>query len=113
LASLQGDHSQKSIMDFDMFGVKFHSSISSIVKDLTLQAIVGSRNIQISYGEMLDLYDLLYQGLTQLVPFFFSDQRTMIENQNPFTHLDLKLIVQTPWCYIHMLPLLELFDTGM
>jgi hypothetical protein len=75
LASLQGGQSQKSIMVFDMFGVKFQSSVSSIVKDLTLQAIVGSRNIQINYGEMLDLHDLLFQGLTQLVPCFFPDQK--------------------------------------
>ncbi len=71
-------------MVFDMFGVKFQSSISSIVKDLMLQAIVGSKNIQISYGEVLDFHDLLFQGLTQLVAFFFSDERIMIENQNPF-----------------------------
>jgi len=36
LASLQGGHSQKSIMVFDMFGVKFQSSLTSSVKDLTL-----------------------------------------------------------------------------
>jgi hypothetical protein len=84
LASLQGGHSQKSIMAFDMFEVKFQSSISSIVKDLTLQVIVVLKNIQISYGETLDFHDLLFQGLTQLLPFFFSNQRIMIENQNPF-----------------------------
>jgi hypothetical protein len=84
LASLQGGHSQKSIMVFDMFEVKFQSSISSIVKDLTLQVIVGLKNIQLSCGETLDFHDLLFQGLTQLVPFFFSNHRIMIENQNPF-----------------------------
>jgi hypothetical protein len=92
LKSLQGDLSQKSIMFFDMFGVKFQSFISSIVKDVTMQAIMGSRNIQISYGEMLDLYDLLFQGLTQLVPFFFSNQRITIKNQNlfPFNTLEFE-----------------------
>ncbi len=69
-------------MVFDMFGVKFQYSLTSIVKDLTLQAIVGSRNVQINYGKMLDLHDLLFQDLTQLVPFFFLDQKIMIENQN-------------------------------
>ncbi len=82
LASLQSGHPQESIMVFDMFGVKFQYSLTSIVKDLTLQAIVGSRNVQINYGKMLDLHDLLFQDLTQLVPFFFLDQKIMIENQN-------------------------------
>jgi len=63
-----------------MFGGKFQSSFTYIVKDLTLQAIVGSRNVQISYGEMLDLHNLLFQDLTQLVPFFFSNEKIKIEN---------------------------------
>jgi len=39
----------------------------------------------------------------------------MIENWNPFpsTHLDLNLTAQTLRCCIHILPLLELFDTGL
>jgi len=44
LESLQGGHSQEFIMVFYMFGVKFQSSLASIVKNLTLQAIVGSKN---------------------------------------------------------------------
>ncbi len=36
LASLQSGHFQESIMVFDMFGVKFQSSLTSSVKDLTL-----------------------------------------------------------------------------
>jgi hypothetical protein len=57
-----------------------------------MQAIMGSRNIQISYGEMLDFHDLLFQGRTQLVPFFFSNQRIMIKNQNlfPFNTLEFE-----------------------
>jgi hypothetical protein len=47
-------------MVFDMFGMKFQYSFASIVKDLKLQAIVGSKNVQISYGEMLDFHDLLF-----------------------------------------------------
>jgi len=60
LESLQGGHSQEFIMVYDMFGVKFQSSLASIVKNLTLQAIVGLKNVQISYGEMLDLHDLFF-----------------------------------------------------
>jgi hypothetical protein len=60
LASLQGDHSQESIMIFDMFGVNFESSLASNVKDLALQAIVGLKNVEISYGEILDLHDLFF-----------------------------------------------------
>jgi hypothetical protein len=53
-------------------GVKFQSSFASIVKNLTLRPIMGLRNVQINYGEMLDLHDLLFQDLTQLIiPFFF------------------------------------------
>ncbi len=80
MASLQGGHSQESIMVFDMFGVNFQFSLASIVKDLTLQAIVGLKNVQINYGKMLDLHDLLFQDLTQLIVFFFSYQKIMIEN---------------------------------
>ncbi len=75
LASLQGDHFQEPIMVFEMVMLKFQSSLASIIKDLTLQAIVGSRNVQINYGEMLDLHDLLFQDLTQSVPFFFQIKR--------------------------------------
>jgi hypothetical protein len=50
------------------------------MKDFTLQAIVGSRNVQISYGEMLNLRDLLFQDLTQLMSFFFSNKNIMIKN---------------------------------
>ncbi len=60
LANMQGGHSQESIMVFDIFGVKFQYSFASIVKDLTLQAIVGSKNVQINYGEMLDFHDLFF-----------------------------------------------------
>jgi hypothetical protein len=63
-----------------MFGEKFQSSFTYIVKYLTLQANVGSRNVQISYGEMLDLHDLLFQDLTQPVPVLFSRQKIMIGN---------------------------------
>jgi hypothetical protein len=82
LASLQKGHPQEFIMVFSMFGVKFQYSLPSNVKDLTLQAIVGSRNVQINYGKMFDLHDLLFQDFTQLVPFFFLDQKIMINNQN-------------------------------
>jgi hypothetical protein len=51
-------------MVFDMFGVKFQYSLASIVKDLTLQAIAGSKNVQINYGKMFDLHGLLFQDLT-------------------------------------------------
>jgi hypothetical protein len=47
-------------MVFDMFAVNFQSSLASTVKDLTLQAIVGLKNVQISYGEKLDLHDFLF-----------------------------------------------------
>jgi len=47
-------------MVFDMFGVNFQSSLASTVKDFTLQAIVGLKIVQINYGEMLDLHDLLF-----------------------------------------------------
>jgi hypothetical protein len=47
-------------MIFYMFGVNFQSSLASSVKDLTLQAIVGLKNVQINYKEMLDLHDLLF-----------------------------------------------------
>jgi hypothetical protein len=60
LANIEDGHSQESIMVFDMFGMKFQYSFASIVKDLTLQAIVGLRNVQISYGEILDFHDLLF-----------------------------------------------------
>jgi hypothetical protein len=60
LASLQSGYPQEFIMVFDMFGVKFQYSVKSIVKDLTLQAIVGSRNVQINYGKMFDLHDLFF-----------------------------------------------------
>jgi hypothetical protein len=95
--------------------VKFQSSFASIVKVLTLQAIVGSRNVQFSYGKMLDLHDLLFHDFTHMVPFFFLDQKIMIKNHNPFplTYLDLKLIIQILWCYIHIFLLLELFDIGL
>jgi hypothetical protein len=65
-------------MVFDMFGGTFQSSFTYI--DLTLQAIVGLRKVQINYGEILDLHDLLFQDLAQLVPFFFSNQKIIIEN---------------------------------
>jgi hypothetical protein len=61
---MQSGHLQESIMVFDMFGVKFPYSFTSIVKDLTVQAIVGSRNVQINYGKMFDLHDLLFQDFT-------------------------------------------------
>jgi hypothetical protein len=48
-----------------------------------MEAIEGLRNVQISYGEMMDLY-LLFHDLTQSVPFFFLEQKIMIQNQNPF-----------------------------
>jgi hypothetical protein len=57
---MQGGHSEESIMVFDMFGMKFQYYFASIVKDLTLQAIVGSRNVQISYGKMLDFHHLFF-----------------------------------------------------
>jgi len=57
---MQSGHSQESIMVFDMFGMKFQYSFASIVKDLRLQAIVGSRNLQINYGKMLDFHDLIF-----------------------------------------------------
>jgi hypothetical protein len=60
LESLQGGHSQEFIMVFYMFVVKFQSSLTSSVKNLTLQAIVGLKNVQITYGEMLDLHDLFF-----------------------------------------------------
>jgi hypothetical protein len=47
-------------MVFDMFGVNFQSSLASIIKDFTLQGIVGLKNVQINYGEMLDLHDLFF-----------------------------------------------------
>jgi hypothetical protein len=60
LANLQGGHSKKFIMAFICLGVKFQSSFVSIIKDLTLQAIMGLKNVQINYGEMPDLHDLLF-----------------------------------------------------
>jgi hypothetical protein len=39
----------------------------------------------------------------------------VIKNQNrfPLNIIGFKFIAQTLWCYIHILPLLELFDIDM
>jgi hypothetical protein len=57
-------------MVFDMFGMNFQSSLASTVKDLTLQSIMGLKNVQINDGKMLDLHDLLFQYLKHLNTIF-------------------------------------------
>jgi hypothetical protein len=69
---------------FYMFRVKFKSSFASILKVLTLQTIIGLRNVQFCYKEMLNLHDWLFHDFAHLVPFFFSNQKIVIKYQNPF-----------------------------
>jgi hypothetical protein len=63
---------------------------------VTLQAIVALRNVQINYEKMLDLHDMFFYDFKQLVPFFFLDQKIMIENQSPFPFNTLGFEIRYP-----------------
>ncbi len=55
-------------------GWKSQYSFICIVKEFTLQAIVGSRNVQITYGKMFDLHDVFLGSHTIGIIFLFRSQ---------------------------------------
>lgn len=62
----------KNLLQFVLcLGSSFSPPSPTTIKGLILHTIVGSRNVQINCEELLNLHDLLFYELTQLVCFSF------------------------------------------
>lgn len=84
-------------------------------QEISVSAVVGPKSVRIKYDDILDLHDSLFQELAQHIPSFFSDCGSFAGNINKFpsTYMELKVTALTLRCCIRLLPLIELFDTGL
>jgi hypothetical protein len=76
---------------------------------------VGDREVFITYDDLVALHDLLFQELAHHIPLFLADNEKFAESHSAFpsTLRELKVAALTLRCCIRLLPLVELFDTGL
>jgi len=82
---------------------------------------VGDTEVYVSYDELVALHDLLFLELARRIPLFPSENEKTPENKQfaenhsdfPSTLQELKVAALTLRCCIRLLPLIELFDTGL
>lgn len=84
--------------------------------DIAVSAVVDSRRVCIKYDDVLDMQILLFQDLSHYVPSLVVEGNMEGEGRCivfPSTKLGLKVTALTLRCCIRLLPLIELFDTGL
>lgn len=84
--------------------------------DIAVSAVVDSRRVCIKYDDVLDMQTLLFQDLSHYVPSLVVEGDMAGEGRCivfPSTKLELKVTALTLRCCIRLLPLIELFDTGL
>lgn len=81
-----------------------YSSPTADEEDVSLAAVVGDKQVLLSYGDLVALHELLFLELSLQVPLFGA------ESEFPS---NLQVAALTLRCCIRLLPLIELFDTGL
>lgn len=84
-------------------------------EDISLSAVVREREVYINYDDLVALHGLLFRELAHHVPLFSADDGRFGESHSAFpsTLQGLKVAALTLRCCIRLLPLIELFDTGL
>uniref|UniRef100_A0A7I4B2P0 DUF7812 domain-containing protein n=2 Tax=Physcomitrium patens TaxID=3218 RepID=A0A7I4B2P0_PHYPA len=84
-------------------------------EDIMLSAVVGETEVYIIYDDLVALHNYLLREVGRHVPLFSAkdDKFGEIHFVFPPTLLELKVTALTLRCCIRLLPLMELFDTGL
>lgn len=84
-------------------------------ENISLSAVVGDREVYIGYDELVALHDLLFLELARHIPLFPAKNGKIAESHSVFPSnlRELKVTAVTLRCCIRLLPLIELFDTGL
>jgi hypothetical protein len=84
-------------------------------ENVSLYAVVGDTEVYIKYEELVALHDLLFLELARHIPLFSAENEKFAEGHSayPSTLQELKVTALTLRCCIRLLPLIELFDTGL
>ena len=84
-------------------------------EDISLSATVGDTEVHIDYDDLVALHDLLFRELAHHIPLFSADNEKFAGRHSAFpsTLQELKVTALTLRCCIRLMPLIELFDTGL
>ncbi|KAG0603039.1 hypothetical protein M758_10G061200 [Ceratodon purpureus] len=84
-------------------------------EDIGLSAVVRDREVNVNYDDLVALHDLLFRELAHHIPLFSAGNEKLAEIHSAFPSSlqELKVAALTLRCCIRLLPLIELFDTGL